>query len=154
MRGQARRPLALVHIEYGCGNSTLWYASRVARVYSVENDPEWAARINAQCPPNASVTHVQGTGQDYVCHSAQGAPYDIIAIDGRNRVECACFCVEHLSPGGVLVFDNAERERYASAFEFLADRGFKRLDFFGVVPIIPDLETTAVLYRAENVFGI
>lgn len=140
--------------EYGCGNSTLWYAQRVANVYSVDNDASWAQRISESCPANATVYHVEGTGSDYVQKAALHAPYDLIAIDGRNRVECACFCVEHLTPGGVLIFDNAERKRYATAFAFLAERGFRRIDFFGVVPMIPDLETTAVLYRDENVFGI
>ena len=141
--------------EYGCGNSTLWYAQRVALVHSVDNDRTWAEKIGCRCPDNARVTYVDGTDAPYVEQlGASGLRYDLVAIDGRNRVACARYCVEHLSPGGVLVFDNAERPRYAAGFAYLAKRGFKRLDFSGVVPMVPDLEITAVLYRPDNVFDI
>ena len=141
--------------EYGCGNSTLWYSQRVARVDSVDNDAQWVRRIGPRCPDNAAVVCTGGTGDAYVERvAAAGVRYDLVAIDGRNRVACARYAVDHLSEGGVIVFDNAERPRYAEAFAFLAEKGFRRLDFFGVVPMIPDLETTAVLYRPGNVFGI
>jgi len=141
--------------EYGCGNSTLWYAARVARVDSVENDPKWAARINALCPENAAVRCTPDTGDEYVqCVAQNGGVYDIVAIDGRNRVACVRFALGHLQPAGVVVFDDAQRARYQEAYDLLAERGFRRIDFHGVVPMIPDLETTAVFYRSDNVFGI
>lgn len=41
--------------EYGAGHSSLWWASRVAHVTSVEHDPLWAAEIGALAPPNLTV---------------------------------------------------------------------------------------------------
>lgn len=141
--------------EYGCGNSTLWYAERVACVDSVDNDAEWAGKINGVCPSHACVVRTPGTDEAYVRQvAASGRRYDVVAVDGRNRVACARFAVEWLSEAGVMVFDDAQRPRYAPAFAFLAERGFRRIDFHGVVPMIPDLETTAVLYRPDNVFGL
>lgn len=141
--------------EYGCGNSTLWYAQRVASVESVDNSKEWAEKINAQAPDNARVQYVLDTGPAYrECIGAARAPYDVLAIDGRERVACTKTALAHLQPAGVIVFDDAQRERYGEAFALLAQNGFKRIDFHGVVPMIPDLETTAIFYRSENVFGL
>lgn len=152
---QQRLRAGMSVFEYGCGNSTLWYAQRVARVDSVDNDPVWAERINALCPDNAGVFCASGTGEPYVQHvGASGRRYDLVAIDGRNRVACAGCAVKHLTPQGVIVFDDAQRERYQPGFDFLAKQGFKRIDFHGVVPMIPELETTAVFYRPDNVLDI
>jgi hypothetical protein len=47
--------------EYGCGGSSLWWASQVEQVFSVEHDAVWAARIAAAAPPNLKiVTRVSG----------------------------------------------------------------------------------------------
>lgn len=42
--------------EYGSGMSSLWWASRVASVYSVEHDIEWAKKISKQAPTNLTIT--------------------------------------------------------------------------------------------------
>ena len=39
--------------EYGAGNSTLWWAKRVARVISCESDAAWAEEVRASLPGNA-----------------------------------------------------------------------------------------------------
>ena len=41
--------------EYGCGNSSLWWAKHVFSVVSVEHDPAWAERISLRAPPNLKV---------------------------------------------------------------------------------------------------
>ncbi|MFH0879142.1 MAG: hypothetical protein V2A34_05480, partial [Lentisphaerota bacterium] len=41
--------------EYGCGNSTLWWANRVQQVTSCESDEQWVRRIIACRPANAKL---------------------------------------------------------------------------------------------------
>jgi hypothetical protein len=43
--------------EYGCGNSSLWWAERTAEVVSVEHDEKWADATSAKAPPNLKVVH-------------------------------------------------------------------------------------------------
>lgn len=40
--------------EYGCGNSTLWYAKRVRSIKSVENNEKWFNNISSKLPENAT----------------------------------------------------------------------------------------------------
>lgn len=41
--------------EYGCGGSSLWWASHAAEVISVEHDAAWAARVAENAPANLTV---------------------------------------------------------------------------------------------------
>jgi SAM-dependent methyltransferase len=41
--------------EYGCGGSSLWWASHAAEVISVEHDAAWAARVAENAPANLKV---------------------------------------------------------------------------------------------------
>lgn len=41
--------------EYGAGNSSLWWAARVAEVVSVEHDRGWARAVAARAPANLTV---------------------------------------------------------------------------------------------------
>ena len=41
--------------EFGCGNSTLWFARKVRSVRSVDHDKHWVEKISPQLPHNASI---------------------------------------------------------------------------------------------------
>ena len=45
--------------EYGAGNSTLWYAERVAQVVAVEHDPEWAEILLSKLLTNCELVLTQ-----------------------------------------------------------------------------------------------
>ena len=43
--------------EFGSGNSTLWYASRVGEIISLENDKNWYDVIQKELPANARIIY-------------------------------------------------------------------------------------------------
>ncbi len=47
-------------------------------------------------------------------------PYDVVVVDGRERVRSVSIAAPLLKPGGILVLDNAERERYAEVRKILS----------------------------------
>lgn len=153
--GRRVRP-ELTVFEYGCGASTLWWASRVARVVAVEHDAAWAERISAQAPANARVHHVplDEAGEYARSALAHGLLFDVVVIDGRDRVRCVPPAVQALHPGGVIVFDNTDRPQYAPGDHHLAEAGFRRLDFVGMAPVIDYKTQTSVYYRPGNCLGI
>ncbi|ACL64001.1 FkbM family methyltransferase [Anaeromyxobacter dehalogenans 2CP-1] len=142
--------------EYGSGASTAWWARRVARVVAVEHDAGWAERVGAQLPPNATVTHVPlDDGGAYAQNVlAHGVRFDVVVIDGRQRVRCVGAAIEALRPGGVIVFDNSDRPQYEPGFRALADAGFKRVELIGLAPAIDYKTETSILYRGENCLGL
>jgi hypothetical protein len=142
--------------EFGSGNSTLWWADRVAAVMSVEHNPAWATKMAAQVPPNVTYLHVPLEPNGAYCRAAQSAPdaFDIIVIDGRDRVNCAREGLASLRSDGVIIWDNSDRLKYRPGFEYLEEHGFRRIQFSGHGPINAHSWETSVFYRSENCFGI
>ena len=141
--------------EYGSGQSTLWWAARAGSVTSCEHDAGWFARMRGRIPSNVRYEHrALGDGGYAKEITSAEHPFDVVVIDGRERVACARAAAAALTPGGVIVWDNSDRERYASGYAHLQQLGFKRLDFWGMGPVNTDGWCTSVFYRHANVLGI
>jgi hypothetical protein len=142
--------------EFGSGNSTLYYADKVASVSSVENDLLWYDKVKSSMPRNASLFYCElKRGGDY-CHFAEntGKKYDLIIVDGRDRVNCCVNSINSLKPGGVIVLDDSQRETYSVALEMLHENGFRKIDFWGTAPTLTYLKCTTVFYKTDNCLGI
>lgn len=152
---QRLRPEMTV-FEYGCGWSTLWWASRVREVVSVEHDKEWHDKIKRLAPQNCRIYHIPlEYGGSYSKKVAEfNAAFDIIVIDGRDRVNCAINALKALKPGGVLIWDNSDREEYGPGYRFLLERGFRKIEFIGLAPLINYKSETSIFYRSDNCLGI
>ena len=148
------RPNSVV-FEYGAGNSTLWYAQRVARVVSVEDDAQWCGTISRRAPENASVVH-RSDRTEYVLEIAHSDElYDVVVIDGCDRPRCAAEALSHLSPGGVIIWDNSDWADFQTAWlETFQPNGFRQLEFRGIGPINPYVWSTSILYRPGNCLAI
>jgi len=143
--------------EYGCGNSTMWFASKVRTVTSVENDKGWfdiVASSTETVYPNINIEYSQ-VGDGY-CEAITRHPcnFDLIIIDGRDRVNCTKYALSKLKADGVVIFDNSDRAEYKDAYDLLEGAGFRRIDFWGMGPINNYEWCTSVFYRRDNVFGI
>ena len=141
--------------EFGSGASTAWWSRRVARVVSCEHDRVWFERVRAQAPVNVQMIHALPEGGQY---SGQILPYkgefDVVAIDGEDRVECAINSMEALREDGVIVWDNSDRDIYRPGFDFLRAQGFRRVDFWGMAPLLLTESLTSVFYRDGNCLGL
>lgn len=149
-------PKDLSVFEWGCGNSTRWWARRSIRVTSVEHDEAWKARIAPQLPPFCTILHQAADSPAYATAiaGAGGGPFDIVVIDGVQRNACAEACLEYLSPRGVIIWDNTDRDEYAPGTARLRQAGFLRVDFWGMCPGVLDLSCTSIFFRPGNCVGI
>jgi hypothetical protein len=142
--------------EFGTGGSTLWWAQRVREVITIEHDPVWHERISPQLPEN--VTSVLQTSIDDGTYASQirnhHKRFDIVVIDGRDRVKCAMNSIDALTDNGIIVWDNTDRAQYRDGIEYLHQQGFKRIAFSGLNPLVSFRCETSIFYRRENVFGI
>jgi len=159
--GQARA------FEYGSGASTVWLANRCGEVHSVEHDDWFGAvmrrvledarlldRVHLlEIPPTRTPAPVVRSGRrgeaelDYRAYAESiervGGQFDVICIDGRARVACLERAVAYLAPGGVIVFDDSQRPRYAAG---LARAGLRVQRIWGWVPSLPYPRQTALLF--------
>jgi predicted O-methyltransferase YrrM len=149
--------------EYGSGASTMWLGRRAGEVHSVEHDKGFHEFL---APQLASLPHVHLRlvepqrqavpstpsrrkgygGLDFSAYvaSIDDVPgrFDLVVVDGRARVASARRALPRLSPGGILVLDNADRDEYAAA---LADPAVQVRRLRGATPCLPYPTTTALL---------
>jgi len=142
--------------EYGSGNSTLWWSNRVCKVVSCEHSKEWYQLMKPMVPTNVEYLHIDLVhGGDYSKELLKYKNYfDIVVIDGRDRVNCARNSLLALKNNGVIVWDNSDREKYAEGYDYLTSDGFKRLDFIGLGPVCTYGWCTSIFYRKDNCLGI
>ena len=141
--------------EFGSGSSTLWWARRTRRVVSCEHDQAWFERTRALVPVNVEISHVELEGDRYSREILKYRDaFDIVVIDGRDRVNCARNTVPALKVDGVVLWDNSDRDEYRAGYEFLEQHGFRRIDFTGMGPINIYQWSTSVFYRDRNCLGL
>jgi len=153
---QARLSQEMSVFEYGCGYSTLWWAARVSRVVSCEQDRGWYTKVKKVTPPNVHLYHIAmlpgGEYCRFICNFTD--EFDIVVIDGRDRVNCAKNCLSALRLNGVIIWDNADRPRYREGYDYLLRHGYNYLDFWGMGPINPYAWTTRIFYKDDNCLAI
>ena len=142
--------------EFGSGNSTRYFAHKCATIISAEHDKEWYEAGIKDKPENAIIMLLPLDSDGAYCRAAQqiNNRYDIIIVDGRDRVNCAIQSVNALSEKGVLILDDSEREKYQEARIFLQKEGFKELSFSGISPGFFYRKATSVFYKDGNCFDI
>lgn len=142
--------------EFGSGNSTFYYAERAQKVVSVEHDQAWYEKILATKPSNSEMIfcELQNDGDYSKMPESLGLKFDIIVVDGRDRVNCCYRSPAALSERGVIVLDDSERESYVSALSFLKNQGFRELSFSGISPGLFYRKSTSVFYKNNNCLGI
>ena len=80
--------------------------------------------------------------------------FDVVVIDGRERVQCAKNCIQALKDDGVIIWDNSDRTEYQEGYDFFDAIGFKKIDFNGLGPIGNKEWRTTIYYRSNNCFNI
>jgi hypothetical protein len=147
-----------VIFEFGAGSSTLWYGQRVARVIAVEHDPAWFSRLANLAPTNVELELRQAAPDEIgklesesavsayvgVIECSPARFFDVVVVDGMERLTCARSALPHLKDDGLLILDNSDRP----VVEYLADQGMGRIDFFGFAPGVGVPTCTSVFAQA------
>ncbi len=125
-------------LEFGGGQSTLWWAARAKYVVTLEGDESWYRQIRDQMPANVSLHWVTMNSPAENIAAVQAVlaevghiHYDVIAIDGLYRNELVPLALQYLGGDGFILCDNAEGYGFQESFQ---DSGLLRIDFFGNAP--------------------
>lgn len=136
--------------EYGCGNSSLYWARIAKSVCSVESHKLWYAHFKEIAPANLTINLREGHTEYTQSIKNSGEKYDIIIIDGTFRDECAEQALSSLRSDGLIIFDNSDRaafkSNYSAATALLRDSGLLQVDMHGFTPLNPTTATTSFFF--------
>lgn len=141
-------------LEFGAGQSTLWWAKRAARVVALEEDPAWFEGLRAKVPSNVDLRRVSCASPQACVESVNAAlaefpstRFDVVVIDGLCRYEMIEIAARVVKDDGIIVCDNAERYGFYEGFR---DRRFRRVDFFGHVPGVVLPQCTSIFFHGDS----
>ena len=150
-----RLNLNLNIMEFGSGNSTLFFAERVKKVYSLEHDKIWIQKIYSKLPQNVELNSTSSaSAEDYLHPVVEREKYDIIIVDGLFRNECIKAGLNCISDVGIIILDDSERIEYSEGIKFIVQKGFKQINFTGIAPGIFFNKCTSIFYKSNNCLKI
>jgi hypothetical protein len=134
--------------EYGSGNSTIFWAQRCRSVVAVEDNEQWYKKIAKLLPSRVDYRFVPKR-EDYIS-AISHCPFDfdLIAIDGSHRYECAEAARYKLKNDGFVILDNSDWREKTS--QLLRESDLIEIDMSGFGPINSYTWTTS-FYFSRNV---
>lgn len=140
-------------LEFGSGQSTLWWASRASRIATVEESREWFEYVEKSLrgTDNAEI-HLE---PDLARHAALpltwNREFDVVVIDGGDRAACSETAIQVVKQDGLIIFDNSEGywgpEGQYPILEMLDSQGWMRVDFYGYAPGVLSTSVTSIFFR-------
>lgn len=143
--------------EFGSGYSTSFYSKLVNTVTSVEHNKEWFDLVIKKLPSNAELIFTEEDVDGNYCRSILklNKKFDVIIVDGKDRVNCLRQSLDALSNNGIIILDDSFRSEYKDGIEFLIQKGYRTLNFEGLKPAgNGSTDYSTLFYKMDNCFGI
>lgn len=138
-------------LEFGGGQSTLWWDQRARSVTTLESSPTFLAQLEPKVSPRVAL-HRVGSPADSA-RSIEGRMFDILIVDdgsgigpsGRSTNALTAFA--HAKPDGLIIVDNADAPPSAPIATEAAARGWHRIDFIGFAPASFRQYATSIYFK-------
>lgn len=134
-------------LEFGSGQSTLYWARRAQRVVTFENKRSWFDEFRRQSPSNVDVRLFSDLGCLDTLPELMARP-DLIVVDGWEREACTRRCVDFFGLEPLYVLDNSDWHRQIGAL--LRSKGCQEIRFKGFGPINSYAWSTSLFFTAQN----
>lgn len=140
--------------EFGCGNSSLFWARRAEKVVSIEDNLQWFDKWQEEFHEENLDVRWRDEGEGYYnAIFEDGQQYDVIVVDGKRRADCARCAVRALAPGGLIILDDSDRintsQEYKDAVAALREAGLLQVDFYGFCPMNCYTKATSLFFSRD-----
>jgi len=102
-----------IGLEFGSGRSTIWLASRIKKLISVEHNKFWFDEINKKINDKKikNIDYYLMLDKDYISilDKLENNSRDFILVDGLLRDLCTKKSILKIKSGGLLIIDNINR---------------------------------------------
>lgn len=140
-------------LEYGSGNSTLWWQRKVKKLVSVESDRAWFDKVSKQLVNKVNVEYIFCDDRNNYVNQSKIRESDIIVIDGSYRRKCSEAVTDAISgpeqaKAFLIVFDNSDW--YPKTIRSFGERNksWFQVDFSGFGPINDYTWTTSLFINS------
>jgi len=138
-------------LEFGAGQSTLWWATRAREVITLEGDPTWCAELAPVLPSNVRLRQVGPSHNAMADALSNEARFDIVVVDGLDRFQAARLAIDLIADEGAILFDNSDGywgpPPSYPIIDLFRDAGFLRIDFYGHAPGVVMPHCTSLFFR-------
>jgi hypothetical protein len=135
--------------EYGCGNSTLFWAGAAREVVSVEDNRAWFDQMSKRVASNCRLIFEPDLTAFVDTIRQFPNPFDVIIVDGpargSTRLKCSRAAIECLATGGLIILDNSDW--LPESARVLRDAGLLEVDMTGFAPISGYTQTTSLFLQ-------
>jgi hypothetical protein len=140
-------------LEFGAGQSTLWWSRHARSVFAIEEDKLWFEHLRPELGANVTIHHVP---VDHATRTIQPikelidrsgiGQFDVIIVDGHLRRELTALAFDYLAPSGAMILDNSEGYGF---YDEIRARSCRRIDFFGFAPGVSLRHCTSVVFVSD-----
>ncbi len=130
-------------LEWGSGNSTRYFSSRCKNIVSIEHNHEWFLKLKDNLPDNVNI--IFSPESAYSINPLElNNKYDLIIVDGVDRLNCLKSSLKLIKDSGMIIFDNSDRN--PEFCEFMRSNKLVQVDFHGFGPINKYTWTTSIFF--------
>jgi hypothetical protein len=134
-------------LEYGSGNSSIFWSNKSRDVLSIEHDREWYEKVKLSLNDNQTLLLKENNNEYEKSIIKLDKEFDVIIIDGIRRVECAREIEKYLNKksneGYLVILDNSDRYKETSKY-LREELDLIEVDFHGFGPINNYTWTTSI----------
>lgn len=137
-------------LEFGGGQSTLWWSKRARSVLTIEENAEWYERLRSQIRSNVTLFHHPADDRSRALQKIRKSidgnavhKFDVIIVDGHFREQLTTLAFDYLARDGAIILDDSDGYQF---FELTKDLNCRRIDFFGFAPGVHMRRCTSIVY--------
>ncbi|MGB3239644.1 MAG: tetratricopeptide repeat protein [Geitlerinemataceae cyanobacterium] len=117
-------------LEFGSGASTIWLSQHNKNIISIEHDLNWYESVKSVIDREQAESAIDLRLLPRPYHLAtsefENETFDLIIVDGRERVRCIEKAIRTLKKGGILILNDAQKDYYQPVHFLLQDWEFTR----------------------------
>lgn len=134
-------------LEFGSGQSTLYWAARARRILAYEHNAQWLETLRPKLPAHAEIRLFEGEATLATLETLDWKP-SLVVIDGCKRLACAKASLRVFGRHPLYVLENSDWLPKTAAF--LREQGLAEIRFKGFGPVNGYAWCTSLLVCEES----
>jgi len=134
-------------IEFGSGQSTLFWAPRVASILAYESSTDWLEKMRRLSPSNVELRLFEGEKTLEELKRLDFIP-DLVVVDGWKRGACADKSIETFGRAPIYILENSDW--FPKAAAAMREAGLVEIRFKGFGPINGYAWATSLMVSENN----